>query len=233
MYFPVCLDIEKKMCLVIGGGRVAERKVKGLLEHGGKVRVISPDLTAELADLHAQGRMDWLARDYQEGDLQGAFLVIAATDDVSVQGRVHGEAEERNVLLNVADVPKWCNFILPATARRGDLGISVSTGGKSPALARRLRQELETLFGPEYELLTDILGCLRPVVLAMQKPHKENQELFSSLLHDDFPGWARARDWKNIRRHIQGVLGPDVNLAGLEDLRQKVERGDSTGGRAA
>jgi len=232
VYFPICLDIEQRICLVIGGGRVAERKVQSLLAHGGRVRVISPDLTPQLMELREQGALDWQARDYRDGDLAGAFLVIAATDDTEVQARVHAEAERCNILLNVADVPKWCNFILPATARRGDLAISVSTGGKSPVLASRLRQELEARFGPEYGELTEILGQLRPLVLAQERPHSENRELFSRLVHPDFPEWVRRRDWQSIGRHVREVLGPEVDLAGLETLLAS-GRGSLTGSSAA
>ena len=216
MYFPICLDIKGRCCLVVGGGRVAARKVASLLEHGGRVRVISPELTPELARLHTAGKLEWRAASYQDGDLADAFLVIAATDDAEVQARVHAEAEARHILLNVADVPKWCNFILPATVRRGDLSIAVSTGGKSPAMAKRLRRELEAGLGPEYGLLTELLGRLRPLVLAMGRPHLENQELFSRMLHDDFPTWVRERNWPRITAHLRAVLGPAAANAKIE-----------------
>lgn len=218
MYFPICLDIQGRCCVVVGGGRVAERKVAILLEHGGRVRVISPELTPGLRRRHEAGEVEWRAASYQEGDLAEAFLVIAATDDAAVQARVYAEAKEHQILVNVADVPKWCNFILPATVRRGALSIAVSTGGKSPALAKRLRQELATRFGPEYGELTDILGRLRPLVLAMGRPHLENQELFSRLLHDDFPTWVRERNWPRIAEHLRAVLGPAAETLEVERL---------------
>jgi len=218
MYFPICLDIQGRCCVVVGGGRVAARKVASLLEHGGRVRVISPELTPELARRHAAGELEWRATRDRDGDLGDAFLVIAATDDEEVQARVHAEATARRILLNVADVPKWCNFILPATVRRGALSIAVSTGGKSPALAKRLRQELAARFGQEYGELTEILGRLRPLVLAMGKPHLENQELFSRLLHDDLPAWIRARNWPRIDKHLREVLGPAAASVEVELL---------------
>jgi precorrin-2 dehydrogenase/sirohydrochlorin ferrochelatase len=218
MYFPICLDIQGRCCIVVGGGLVAARKVASLLEHGGLVRVISPELTPELRQRHVAGDLEWRATSYQEGDLDDAFLVIAATDDEEVQARVHAEATARRILLNVADVPKWCNFILPATLRRGDLNIAVSTSGKSPALAKRLRRELEARFGPEYGELTEILGSLRPLVLAMGRPHSENQELFSRLLHDDFPAWVRERNWPRMAAHLRAVLGPVAETVEVERL---------------
>jgi len=223
-YFPVCLKIAGRQCLVIGGGRVGERKVQGLLAHGALVTVISPELSEALSVLQRIGTIAWLPRLYQEGDLTGAFLVIAATDDSAVQERVHAEAEERNILLNVADVPKWCNFILPATARRGDLSISVSTAGKSPALASTLRQALELQFGPEYGVLVDILGALRDTVLADGRPHAENKVIFARLADPEMAAWIKDGLWQKLAHRIQEVLGPDVPLGCLETARQAYQK---------
>ena len=223
-YFPVCLKIAGRQCLVIGGGRVGERKVKGLLSHGAKVKVISPELSVPLSALLRNGAIDWLDRLYQEGDLAGAFLVIAATDDPAVQERIHAEAEARNLLLNVADVPKWCNFILPATARRGDLSISVSTAGKSPALASTIRQGLEVQFGPEYGVLVDILGSLRDTVLATGRPHAENKVIFARLADPEMAVWIKDGLWQKLAHRIQEVLGSDVPLACLETARQEYQQ---------
>jgi precorrin-2 dehydrogenase/sirohydrochlorin ferrochelatase len=223
-YFPVCLKIAGRQCLVIGGGRVGERKVQGLLAHGAKVKVISPELSEPLSALRREGAIDWLDRLYREGDLAGAFLVIAATDDPLAQERIHAEAEALNLLLNVADVPKWCNFILPATARRGDLSISVSTAGKSPALASILRQELEAQFGPEYGVLVNILGSLRETVLAKGRPHAENKVLFARLADPEMAGWIKDGLWEKLAHHIQEVLGPDVPLDCLEAARQEYQQ---------
>ena len=222
-YFPVCLKIAGRSCLVIGGGRVGERKVKGLLAHGARIKVISPELSETLAALHQAGTIEWLPRLYQDGDLAGAFLVIACTDDPAVQERVHAEAEAHNILLNVADVPKWCNFILPATARRGDLAISVSTAGKSPALASMLRQALEGQYGPEYGALVDILGALRDTVLAGGRPHAENKLIFARLADPEMAVWIKDGLWQKLAGHIQDVLGPDVSLDCLEAARQEYQ----------
>ena len=215
-YFPINLDIRGRSCIVIGGGRVAERKVLGLLECGASVKVISPDLTSPLRELSDKGGIDWTPRLYSDGDLAGAFLVIAATDDSRTQEEIHAEADRNNTLLNVADVPKWCNFILPASVRRGPLTVSISTSGKSPALARRLRKDLEKQFGPEYEILIDLLGSLRPLVLALDRPHSENKLIFEKLLHRDLLVWMQAGRWDRIKAHIRLILGDDVNLAEME-----------------
>jgi precorrin-2 dehydrogenase/sirohydrochlorin ferrochelatase len=218
-YFPVCLRIAGRRCIVIGGGRVGERKALALLEYGAQVTVISPELTGELVALQRQGRLAWLARGYEEGDLAAAFLVIAATDDPLVQERVHAEAEVGNILLNVADVPRWCNFILPATVRQGDLSLAISTSGRSPALASRLRRELEGWFGPEYAVLLDILGGLREQVLAGGRPHPENKEILGRLAEPQLAVWIREGHWDRIAGHIREVLGPEAPLDGLAAAR--------------
>lgn len=216
-YYPVCLDLQGRSCVVVGGGKVAERKVKGLLACNAQVKVISPDLTEFLSQLHAEGQLEWLNRSYKKGDLSQTFLVIAATDDEQAQQMVQEEATQLNKLLNVADVPQRCNFILPATVRRGDLTIAVATGGKSPALAKKLRQELEKRIGPEYTVLVNILGALRPQVLASGLSQPENELLFHKLLHDDMLEWIEERDWSRMENHIRSVLGDTL---GAECLMQ-------------
>lgn len=211
-YFPVCLNIEGRRCLVIGGGRVAARKVQSLLECGGVVEVISPDLTDKLQLMRSAGKITWLERDYKTGDLAGAFLVIAATDDPEVQARIFAEAEEKNILLNVADVPKWCNFILPATVRQGDLSISVSTSGKSPAFAKNLRESLEKKYGPEYGVLVNILGELRDFVISRGQSTAENKIIFNKLADLAIVDLIKTGDWQRISRHFSDILGENVEL---------------------
>ena len=220
-YFPINLDISGRLCIVIGGGNVAERKVRSLLECNGSVMVISPDLTDGLASIKDAGGLVWENRVYREGDLKEAFLVIAATDDPDVQERVFCEAEQANRLLNVADVPDRCNFILPATVQRGDLSISVSTSGKSPALARRLREEFEDRIGPEYEILLNIMGELRQAVLSRGRPHDENKVLFNRLLHPEIAVWVRDGQWDRIKDHIRNILGAEVSLTTLKRLNSE------------
>ncbi|MEW6219946.1 MAG: bifunctional precorrin-2 dehydrogenase/sirohydrochlorin ferrochelatase [Thermodesulfobacteriota bacterium] len=218
LLYPVCLDVDGRTCLVVGGGSVACRKVRGLLACGARVRVISPALCPELGCLAAEGRLDWQARPYQEGDLEGAFLVLAATGEPEVQEAVFREAQARGVLVNVADVPSRCTFTLPAVVRSGDLTVAVATGGKSPALAKRLRQELTRAFGPEYAELLRILGAFRQEVLAAGRPQVENEEIFTRLLHHDILDWMRARDWERLAAHFQAVLGRPVSAALLARL---------------
>jgi precorrin-2 dehydrogenase / sirohydrochlorin ferrochelatase len=152
--------------MVVGGGGIAARKVEALLEADAQVRVISPVLVERLQQLVDSGKIAHTPRPYQHGDLEGAFLAIAATDDPLVNQAVWAEANERGCLANVVDDPEHCNFFLPAILKRGELNIAISTGGSSPALARRLRENLEKIIEPEYEVLAEILAELRPEIMA-------------------------------------------------------------------
>ena len=147
--------------MVIGGGKVALRKVKALLEHGARVQVISPDPCLELSQLAKNGTLELLPRDYSWGDLEDAFVVVAATDDSSINKRVAEEARKRGVLVNVVDDPEKSDFIMPSYLRRGDITIAVSTGGRSPTLARKIRTRLEENFGAEYASLALLVGDIR------------------------------------------------------------------------
>ena len=159
--YPINLRIAGKRCAVIGGGAVASRKVKSLLAAGAAVAVFSPELTLELAEMVKKKQFNYIAMSYQEGDLSGFFLVICATDDSSVNEAVAKEAEEAGILANVVDVPELGNFSVPAQVKRGDLLLTVSTGGKSPAMAKKLRQELAKQYGEEYGEYLDMLDKIR------------------------------------------------------------------------
>jgi len=165
--YTICLiGLQSQQAVVVGGGHVAARKVEGLLSAEAQVRVISPLLVPELQSLVDTSAVTHTQRSYQDGDLDGAFLVVAATDDEAVNQAVWTEAKARGCLINVVDDPKHSTFILPAVLQRGEMSVAVSTGGSSPALARRLRERLEEIIGPEYGTLTEILSELRPELLA-------------------------------------------------------------------
>ena len=143
---------------------MARRKVRGLLECGAKVKLISPEVTPGLEKLVKSGKIAYLRRAYRKGDLKGAFLAIGATDEPAVNERIFAEATEAGILVNIVDRPALCSFTLPARVRRGPVMVAVSTGGASPALARRLREMLEETIGPEYGRLAQLLGKLRAEV---------------------------------------------------------------------
>ena len=165
--YAICLiGLQPQQAVVIGGGSVAGRKVEGLLAADFQVKVISPKLTSKLQSLASSGAITFIQRSYQYGDLDGAFLVIAATNDPAVNQAVWAEAVQCGCLINTVDDPQHSNFILPAVLQRGEMSIAISTGGGSPALARRLRERLENSIGPEYGTLTEILSELRPELIA-------------------------------------------------------------------
>jgi len=160
-WYPVTLDLTGRHCVVIGGGSVSERKVTGLLVADAAVTVISPTLTPALAALAAAGRIVHVARRYRRGDLRGAALAFTTTEDPRVNAAVAREGQGRGTLVNAADDPVNCDFILPSVLRRGHLTVAVSTGGAAPALARSVRERLEPRLGPEVALLADITADVR------------------------------------------------------------------------
>lgn len=164
--YMVALDLENKTCLVVGGGPVAERKVKVLLDCGSRIKVVSPQLTDTLNRLAISGNISYKQGEYEASDLAEAFIVIAATGHDEVNRRVAEDCARRNLLVNVVDDPARANFFVPATLRRGSLQIAISTDGKSPLLARRIREELEERIPANFGDFVDFLGNLRIRILA-------------------------------------------------------------------
>ena len=162
VFYPMFVDIEGRRCLVVGGGPVATEKVEKLLDHGAVVRLVSPEITPGLASLVASDAIaEHYARPYRPEDLEGCFLVIAATNLDAINRMVWQDAEAMNLLCNVVDVPPLCNFIVPSIVRRGELALAISTGGASPVIAKHIRRELEAAYGPEWETLVSLLRDLR------------------------------------------------------------------------
>ncbi len=163
--FPIFIDLKGRSCLVVGGGRVAERKARRLVEAGAMVRVVAKTACAGIRRLARLGKIGLRARDFSVADLRGAFLVVCATDDARAQARIAAAAKKKNVLANVVDTPALCDFFLPAVARRGQLQIAVSTGGSSPATAARIARELRYRYGREYADLLSMMRSLRGRVI--------------------------------------------------------------------
>ncbi len=184
LYFPVCLDLKDKKCVVIGGGAVAERKVLALLSCRARVTVVSPEVTVELEKLSTGEKVNWLQRTYRTGDLAGAFVAVAATGEARINRLVSEEAFRTGVLVNVVDAPELSNFIVPATMRRGNLSISVSTDGKSPLLARRIREKLEEEYDHAYAGYLNLLGEARDLVLQRVGDPGRRREYFRSLIDE-------------------------------------------------
>lgn len=214
-YLPINLDVRDRPCLVVGGGEVGERKVRGLLECQARVRLVSRELTPGLKALVEAGRVELLGPEYTRAHLEGVGLVFAATNEAEVNARVSREARERGLEVNVADQPQLCTFILPASLRRGDLTLSVCTGGQSPALAASLRRRLEQSFGPEYALFVELLGLIRTRVLAEGRPPAENHELFRRLVDSDLLETLARDDLAAAESRLQDILGPEYTFARL------------------
>ena len=160
-YYPVFLNLKGKPCVVIGGGEVAERKVRGLLECGASVSLFSPESSPAIMEMADRGELRWNPREYTDGDLKGAFLAIAATDQRAVNEAIAEEASREVVVLNVVDVPQLCTFIAPAVVKRGEVSVAISTGGASPALARKIKESLNDSDTLEYAHLAGILSSAR------------------------------------------------------------------------
>lgn len=210
-YYPLNLDIRKRSCLVVGGGAVGTRKVETLLACGAKVTVVSPETTPRLNSLAEKGALGLEKRAYRSEDLEGRFLVIGATDDESLNRRVSADADQRNLLCNIADQPALCNFILPAIVDRGDLVITVSTSGKSPAFAKKLRRTLEEQFGKEYEPFLALMGNIRKTLLAEAHEPEAHRHLFEQLIDAGLLDMLRENRSEDVRRLIGRVLGDRVD----------------------
>lgn len=183
--YPIGLELAGKACLVVGGGEVAERKVGGLLRAGAQVTVVAPEITPALRLLAGQGTIRWIPREYRTGDLDGFTLVVAATDVQPVNRQVEAEARQKRVLVNVCDRPELCSFVLPAVVRRGDLTLAVFTGGRSPLLARKIREDLEQQYGPEYAEFLSVLGNIRRRLRAEVAEARDRQEVYRRLVYSD------------------------------------------------
>lgn len=211
-YYPVNLDMTNKRCVVVGGGDVAERKVERLLECGAQVTVVSKSLTPVLKARKKTGQMDHIDRDYEDQALDGAFMVIGATDRNDVNERISKDAMARGLLVNIVDDPDRCNFILPSLVQQGDLSIAISTGGKSPALAKKLRKELEKQYGPEYQTLLVIMGILRKRILAGDQRAADNKAVFEDLVHSDILQAIREKDRGRVNTIIHDLTGISMDV---------------------
>lgn len=206
-YYPVSLDIKNRKCLVVGGGGVGTRKVATLLDCGAKVTVVSPDVSGQLLALANNGSIVLEKRSYRKTDLDGMFLVIGTTDDEELNRQISIDAEKLNMLCNIADRPNVCNFILPSIVNRGDLTISISTSGKSPALAKKLRIELEEQFGNEYAELLRLMGAIRKTLLSQKHEPEAHKHLFEQLISRGLLDIIRGNRKDEIDSLLCEVLG--------------------------
>jgi precorrin-2 dehydrogenase/sirohydrochlorin ferrochelatase len=202
-YYPVCLNVEGKRCIVVGGGEVAERKVAVLVEAGAEVVVISPDVCDKLSKRQDVTVLD---RPWRETDLDGAFLVIAATNDRPLNERIARAARKRRVLCNVVDDASLSDFIMPATMRRGALLISVSTSGTLPALARSIRERLETTFGQEYADYLEIVSQMRQDIIESVPDESVRREIFGRFADPELLASLRDKGRAYVRRQLEQIV---------------------------
>ncbi len=205
--FPVFVKLASKLCTVVGGGEVAARKVRALLDCEARVRVIAPRLCATLSTLVASGEVEHLARSYEPGDLDGSTLAFGATDDSRVNQAVYREAEGLGILVNVVDQPELCSFYVPSTITRGPIQVAISTGGASPALARRLRELLEEVITPEYGQLASLLGSLREEVKASCPSGDEREARWRSVLEGEVLSLLKKGKQKEAESTARRIIG--------------------------
>lgn len=205
-YYPAFLDIKGKRCLVAGGGEVAERKVNSLLKCGAEVSVVSPDLTRRLKELNSKGEIKFLKGEFKEKYLKNIFLVIGATDNSNVNFKVYESANKKKILVNIVDSPELCNFIVPSVVERGALTIAISTGGKSPAMAKKLRKELEDRYGFEYAKFLNLMGNLRKRISSQIMDKKKREEIYKKLVDSDIIKLIRDGNDKSAKNRIDEII---------------------------
>ena len=219
-YYPIFIDLQGKKAIVVGGGTVAQRKIETLLECGAVVHVVARQLTPALSRYVEEGKIRLMGHEFRESYLNGASVVIAATDDPLINHQVSMNAREKGLLINAVDQPSDCNFIVPSVLRRGDLLIAVSTSGKSPALAKNVRETLEKKFGSEYELLLNLMGHLRKEILSRGLSQAENRRIFHKLVDSYLLKAIDDKNWNEaasiINRIIDTKLSSDDILALLD-----------------
>ena len=206
-YYPVYIEMRGQPCVVIGGGKIAEGKVDGLLAVQAQVTVVSPELTPHLQELVNQNQITHLPRAYQPGDLEGAFLVICATDQAEINHQVWQEATAKRQLVNVVDDTPRCNFIAPSILRKGDLTIAISTSGKAPALAVRLKEKLQRELGPEYERFLELAGELREPLARAVPDFGTRKALWYELVDSDILSALARGDEPAARAILSQIVG--------------------------
>jgi precorrin-2 dehydrogenase/sirohydrochlorin ferrochelatase len=184
-FYIACLRLSGRRCVVVGGGDIGLEKIEGLLACDGRVTLVAPDAIDPLRELAAEGSIEWERREYRPEDLEGTFMVIAATDHSDVNIRVYEDAERRAMLVNVVDVPPLCNFILPAIFRTGPLAIAISTAGASPALAKRIKSEIAEEYGEPYARLAEILNEVRGWAKGTLPTYQDRKVFFESIVNGE------------------------------------------------
>lgn len=181
-YYPIYLDIENRNVIIIGGGEVCARKAETMMRYGARVTIVSPEFTPEIEGWARDGQLTILRKRYETSDIEDAHIVIASTDDTSVNEQVAADSRARRIPVNVVDVTPLCEFIVPAIIEKDGIQIAISTGGKSPALARTLKEDLNRAIGPEYSEVNDLLGSLRDSAKAKLPTDTDRKRFFDGII---------------------------------------------------
>jgi precorrin-2 dehydrogenase/sirohydrochlorin ferrochelatase len=214
-YFPINLDINGRLVIVVGGGTVAARKCLALIAAGARVTIIAPTLVPPLRELAAEDKLNYLPRKYKAGDLACAFLVFAATSSRRVNREIAEEAKGRGIMANITDSPDLSEFTSPAFICRDELLITISTGGGSPLLAGKIREELEERYGPEYGKLIKILGRVREKLLTEKVNSQYNKKVLRTLVAQELPALIKRGAFTEIDHMLRKLCGPGFTLAEL------------------
>ncbi len=191
--YPMMVDLTSRRCLVVGGGKVATRKIKGLLEANAEILVVSPTVTKQICSWIKDGKIHWRSGLYQKEDGENCFIVVAATDDPVVNHQVYLDAKERGQWINVVDQPAYCNFHVPSIVRRGKLTLAISTQGASPSLTKQIGKELSNLYGEEYVLFLSIAEEMRKYIQDRVPDRNKREALFRQMVHADWIDACRTR----------------------------------------
>jgi precorrin-2 dehydrogenase/sirohydrochlorin ferrochelatase len=214
-YYPIFLDLNNQNILVVGGGGVAERKIKNLLQYSCTLYISSPHLTPYLRQLIAEKKIYRIPHESIDTYMKDAFMVIAATDDSEVNKIIASRAKKHNLLVNAVDQPKDCNFIMPSIVKRGNLQIAISTGGKSPALAKKIRKNLEHSFPSAYDTFIELLGIIRKKLLSQNQPTSRNKLIFQQLVDSNLLEMITSKNEDGIRETLQSILGDDFPIENM------------------
>jgi len=211
-YYPIFIDIENRNVLIVGGGAVCARKAETMMKYGAKVTIVAPEVTEEIDAWAKAKRLTVRRKEYAASDLDGASMVIASTDDLCVNARVARDCRKRRIPVNVVDVTHLCEFIVPAIVEQGSIQVAVSTGGKSPALARTLKEDLQKFVGPEYAEINDLLGTLRDSAKKVLPTDRDRKKFFDAILAHGVLDMLRD----GRRREAYEIIAAACRAAGVE-----------------
>jgi siroheme synthase-like protein len=210
-YYPIFLDIEDRSVVIIGGGEVCTRKAETMMKYGARVTVVSPAFTSEIEQWAREGKLATREKRYDSSDLEAANIVIASTDDTSTNEQIAADCRARRIPVNVVDVTPLCEFIVPAIVEKGSVQIAISTGGKSPALARTLKEDLRRVIGPEYAEVNDVLGTLREGAKAVLHTDVDRKRFFDGIIATGILDMLRNGD----RRQAYATIARACESAGV------------------